>query len=124
MIRPDSFQALTSAAMKIAIPKERRAYERRVAATPDTVKKYRAMGYDVAVESGAGAEASFPDEYYAAAGAQRALARCAGLQGSTGFVRGHPRCVWKTFARGGGDFFAAEPLGHCRSFEQIAGGRL
>lgn len=56
--------------MKIAIPKERRAYEKRVAATPDTVKKYRALGYDVLVESGAGAEASFPDEQYAAAGAQ------------------------------------------------------
>jgi NAD(P) transhydrogenase subunit alpha len=56
--------------MKIAIPKERRSYEKRVAATPDTVKKYRALGYDVLVESGAGAEASFPDEQYIAAGAQ------------------------------------------------------
>lgn len=56
--------------MKIAIPKERRAYEKRVAATPDTVKKYRALGYDVLVEAGAGSEASFPDEQYAAAGAQ------------------------------------------------------
>jgi NAD(P) transhydrogenase subunit alpha len=55
--------------MKIAIPKERRAYERRVAATPDTVKKYRALGYDVAVEAGAGSEASFLDELYAASGA-------------------------------------------------------
>ncbi|MDX2028674.1 MAG: Re/Si-specific NAD(P)(+) transhydrogenase subunit alpha [Alphaproteobacteria bacterium] len=56
--------------MKIAIPKERRAYEKRVAATPDTVKKYRALGYDVTVEAGAGSEASYPDELYAAAGAQ------------------------------------------------------
>jgi len=56
--------------MKIAIPKERRTYEKRVAATPDTVKKYRALGYEVAVEAGAGAEASYPDEQYAAAGAQ------------------------------------------------------
>lgn len=56
--------------MKIAIPKERRPYERRVAATPDTVKKYRAMGYDVSVESGAGIEASYTDEAYTAAGAQ------------------------------------------------------
>jgi len=55
--------------MKIAIPKERRPYERRVAIAPDTVKKYKALGYDVAVESGAGSEASFPDELYAAAGA-------------------------------------------------------
>ncbi len=60
----------SAAMMKIAVPKERRAYEKRVAATPDTVKKYRALGYEVAVESGAGAEASYPDEYYATAGAQ------------------------------------------------------
>ncbi len=56
--------------MKIAVPKERRPYERRVAIAPDTVKKYKALGYDVAVESGAGAEASFTDEMYASAGAQ------------------------------------------------------
>ena len=55
--------------MKIAIPKERRAYEKRVAAVPETVKKYRALGYDVAVEAGAGSEASYADELYAAAGA-------------------------------------------------------
>ncbi|MDR3425092.1 MAG: Re/Si-specific NAD(P)(+) transhydrogenase subunit alpha [Alphaproteobacteria bacterium] len=55
--------------MKIAVPKERRPYERRVAMTPDTVKKYKALGYEVAVESGAGSEASFPDDFYAAAGA-------------------------------------------------------
>ncbi|MFA4994804.1 MAG: Re/Si-specific NAD(P)(+) transhydrogenase subunit alpha [Bdellovibrionales bacterium] len=55
--------------MKIAIPKERRSYERRVAIVPDTVKRYKSLGYDVAVESGAGGEASFPDDMYAAAGA-------------------------------------------------------
>lgn len=55
--------------MKIAVPKERRPYERRVAITPDTVKKYKALGYDVAVESGAGSESACPDEYYVAAGA-------------------------------------------------------
>ena len=56
--------------MKIAIPKERRPYEKRVAATPDTVKKYRALGFDVAVEAGAGTEAACTDEAYALAGAQ------------------------------------------------------
>jgi H+-translocating NAD(P) transhydrogenase subunit alpha len=63
--------------MKIAIPKERRTFEKRVAATPDTVKKYRALGYDVAVESGAGVEAAYPDDYYATAGAS--IAPDAGL---------------------------------------------
>ena len=55
--------------MKLAILKERRAYERRVAATPDTVKKFHNLGYQVVVESGAGLEASFKDEQYSAAGA-------------------------------------------------------
>ena len=56
--------------MKIAIPKERRPYEKRVAATPDTVKKYRALGYEVVVEAGAGHEASYYDDQYLAADAQ------------------------------------------------------
>src|SRR5688572_8721105 len=55
--------------MKIAIPKERRQYERRVAATPDTVKKFIASGFQVAVESGAGEGSRFTDEAYRAAGA-------------------------------------------------------
>lgn len=56
--------------MKIAIPKERRPYEKRVAITPDAVKKYRALGYEVLVEAGAGIEAACPDDAYSAAGAQ------------------------------------------------------
>jgi NAD(P) transhydrogenase subunit alpha len=55
--------------MRIGIPKERRDEERRVAASPDTVKRLKAMGHDVLVETGAGAGASFTDEAYAAAGA-------------------------------------------------------
>ncbi len=56
--------------MKIAIPKERRAGEARVAASPDTVKKYVGMGFEVVVESGAGTGAAVPDEQFVAAGAQ------------------------------------------------------
>ncbi|UEM06797.1 Re/Si-specific NAD(P)(+) transhydrogenase subunit alpha (plasmid) [Skermanella rosea] len=56
--------------MKIAIPKERRASERRVAASPDTVKKYKALGADVVVETGAGDGASIPDQAFADAGAE------------------------------------------------------
>lgn len=56
--------------MKIAIPKERRSYEKRVAGTPETVKKYRALGFDVLVEAGAGLEAACTDDAYVAAGAQ------------------------------------------------------
>jgi NAD(P) transhydrogenase subunit alpha len=55
--------------MKVAIVRERRADERRVAASPDTVKAMIGMGLAPVIESGAGAGASFPDELYGAAGA-------------------------------------------------------
>jgi NAD(P) transhydrogenase subunit alpha len=56
--------------MKISIPKERRPQERRVAASPDSVKRMVGMGLEVLVESGAGAGSSFPDQAYEAAGAK------------------------------------------------------
>jgi H+-translocating NAD(P) transhydrogenase subunit alpha len=55
--------------MKVAIAKERRAHELRVAATPETVKKLKALGIDVVVESGAGMGSSYTDAAYAAVGA-------------------------------------------------------
>jgi NAD(P) transhydrogenase subunit alpha len=55
--------------MKLAIPKERRPGEARVAATPDTVKKLKQLGLEVVFESGAGVAAAVPDAAFAAAGA-------------------------------------------------------
>lgn len=55
--------------MKIAIPKERRANEPRVAASPETVKKFKALGLDVVVESEAGLGSAFTNEAYEAMGA-------------------------------------------------------
>jgi H+-translocating NAD(P) transhydrogenase subunit alpha len=55
--------------MKVAIIKERRAHERRVAASPDTVKRMVGMGLEVVAEGGAGGEACFTDAAFAAAGA-------------------------------------------------------
>ena len=55
--------------MKIAVLKERAAGERRVAATPETVKKFIALGAELAVEAGAGVAASIPDDQFAAMGA-------------------------------------------------------
>jgi NAD(P) transhydrogenase alpha subunit len=54
----------------IGIPRETRARETRVAATPTTVGRLLRLGYEVVVESGAGAASSFPDEAYAEAGAR------------------------------------------------------
>ena len=56
--------------MQIGVPRETRARETRVAATPKTVGQLVALGYDVVVEAGAGARASFSDDAYAAAGAR------------------------------------------------------
>ena len=53
----------------IGIPRERRPGERRVAATPETVQRLRALGFSVTVEADAGAGASFGDDDYRAAGA-------------------------------------------------------
>lgn len=56
--------------MHIGIPAEIRGGESRVAATPETVKKYTAKGiHSVSVQSGAGAGASIPDSEFEAAGA-------------------------------------------------------
>jgi len=56
--------------MLIGVTRETRPGETRVAATPATVKQLLALGYDVLVESGAGALSSFADEAYAEAGAR------------------------------------------------------
>ncbi len=55
--------------MKLVVPKERRAFERRVAATPDTVKKYVGLGFNVVVENGAGVASRYTDVMYSDAGA-------------------------------------------------------
>jgi NAD(P) transhydrogenase subunit alpha len=61
--------------MKLGIPKETRPNETRVAATPESVKKFKALGVEILVESGAGAGAHFADSDYAAAGATLVSAR-------------------------------------------------
>ena len=56
--------------MKIAVLKETAAGETRCAAIPETVKKFIGLGAEVAVEVGAGAQASISDKEFAAAGAK------------------------------------------------------
>ncbi len=55
--------------MHIAVLKERRPGESRVAASPDTVKKFVGLGATVTVETGAGAASSFADSVFQEAGA-------------------------------------------------------
>jgi NAD(P) transhydrogenase subunit alpha len=60
--------------MRIAVLREGAAGETRVAATPETVRKFIALGAAVAVERGAGEAASIPDALYEDAGADLGLA--------------------------------------------------
>jgi H+-translocating NAD(P) transhydrogenase subunit alpha len=68
--------------MKIAIPRERRKDEARVAASPDTAKRMVAMGLEVAVETGAGAGSAFPDSAYQTVGASIAPDQAAAFAGA------------------------------------------
>jgi len=66
--------------MKIAIPKEVHPGETRVAASVEVVKKLVGFGFDVAVEKGAGTQASIPDTHFKDAGASIATSGAAVLK--------------------------------------------
>ena len=68
--------------MKIAVMKERRADERRVAATPETVRKFVNLGVEVVVEAGAGICAHISDNDFQEAGAAIAADAAATLAGA------------------------------------------
>ena len=55
--------------MRIAVTRESDANEPRVAATPETVKKLKALGAEIAVARGAGIASGIPDAEFEAAGA-------------------------------------------------------
>ncbi len=68
--------------MRLAVLKERRRDETRVAATPETVRKLVGLGLEVAIEHGAGQGASIPDADYTAAGAHVVADPAAALAGA------------------------------------------
>ena len=72
--------------MRIAVLSETDGAATRVSATPDTVKKYKALGADVVVQAGAGASAGIPDAEFEAAGASVA-ASAADASAPTGASR-------------------------------------
>ena len=55
--------------MRVAVPKEIREGEKRVALVPDVINKLTKLGYEVAIESGAGVHSQASDDLYRAAGA-------------------------------------------------------
>src|SRR5690348_12961931 len=68
--------------MRLAVLKERRASETRVAATPETVKRLAGLGLTVAIEQGAGSGAAISDAEYTAAGAEVTADAAAALAGA------------------------------------------
>jgi NAD(P) transhydrogenase subunit alpha len=56
--------------VRIGVPRESKPGETRAAATPKTVEQIIKLGYDVAIESGAGDASAFSDDVFAAAGAE------------------------------------------------------
>jgi NAD(P) transhydrogenase subunit alpha len=76
--------------VKLAVPTETFPGEQRVALTPDVVKKLVASGWQVAVQSGAGAAAFYPDDAYAVAGAEIAADGPALYKGAAVVARVRP----------------------------------
>lgn len=68
--------------MRVAVLRERRAAETRVAATPETVKKLQGLGCTVAVETGAGTASGITDAAFREAGAEIAADPAAALAGA------------------------------------------
>ncbi|ARN85166.1 Re/Si-specific NAD(P)(+) transhydrogenase subunit alpha [Candidatus Nucleicultrix amoebiphila] len=68
--------------MKIAVLRERRPGEKRVAATPETVKKMIGLGASVVIEKGAGLASSYLDEAYKDSGAKIAADAASALDGA------------------------------------------
>lgn len=68
--------------MRLAVLKERRPAETRVAATPETVKRLIGLGLDVVIETGAGTTAAIPDDEYISAGARIVDGPSAALSGA------------------------------------------
>ena len=88
--------------MNIAILKERRADEQRVAAAPETVEKLIGLGFSVAVEKGAGESAAFPDSAYKIVGATIAASASAAAKSADIVlkVQGPDTAELKNFKKG------------------------
>ena len=69
LVRNSALNGTNGVGMKIGIPGETNPGERRLAATPDTVKKLMKLGFEVQIEAGAGVLANYPDAAFEEAGA-------------------------------------------------------
>ncbi len=112
--------------MKLAVLKERRAGEARVAATPETVKKLKTLGLEVVVESDAGAKARFSNAEYEAAGASIAMDNVSALSGADIVLKVRGPEPGDTAAMKSGAALVALLAPHTekQSLEKLAGGGI
>jgi NAD(P) transhydrogenase subunit alpha len=106
--------------MRVAVPRETAAGERRVALVPETVAKLLAAGFEVRVERGAGAAAGFADDEYSNAGAE--LADAGSLTGEADAlvcVASPPADVVQTLAGGTVVIGFLEPLTDSEGVERL-----
>ncbi len=108
--------------MRISVPAETDPTEARVAATPETVKKFLGLGAEVAVETGAGVKSAIRDADYAAAGATIAADAASVIAGADIILRvRRPSAAELEGAKPGAAVIAImDPYGHLDALRDIA----
>jgi H+-translocating NAD(P) transhydrogenase subunit alpha len=105
--------------MKLAVLRERDPEEPRVAATPDTIKRYHGLGFDVSVESGAGQGSGISDQEFEAAGAHIGGDAIGGADAILSVRRPAPSAL--AGCRPGAVVLALmDPFGHEAALEELA----
>jgi len=112
--------------MKVAVPKETRAGEHRVALVPQSVKQLVKSGLDVVVETGAGVASFIPDEEFVAAGAKVAPSAAAALQGAGLVLRVSPPTLDEAAALASGTILVSflNPFGNPDLVRKLAAGGI
>ena len=106
--------------MKLGIPRERREGERRVAATPETVKQLAGLGLEVLVESLAGAASEHSDHHYEEAGARIVADLDAGELDVLAHVRPLEPATAKALKRGAVTVGLASPSSELATVQALA----
>jgi NAD(P) transhydrogenase subunit alpha len=108
--------------MRIAVPAETDPTEARVAATPETVKKFLGLGAEVAVQSGAGIKSAIRDADYAAAGATIAPDAASAIAGADIILHvRRPSSAELAGAKPGAAVIAImDPYGHVDALQDLA----
>jgi NAD(P) transhydrogenase subunit alpha len=110
--------------MRIAVPAESDPSEARVAATPETVKKFIGLGAEVAVQSGAGLKSGFLDADYTAAGASIVPDAAAAVANADIILRvRRPSLAELSGVKPGAAVIAVmDPYGHVDALSSLASG--